>query len=380
MEEKTYFATPERVTPEELTIQIDHVSQNSIVSGLLQSVNGILAIVNNKRQVVAVNSTFLEMLNIEDCDELLGLRPGEILNCTFAEDDPAGCGTTKQCATCGAAIAMVACLSDGKPVEKTCAVRVVRGNRESDIALSVRAHPLKINSSTFLLLFLQDITRQQQRASLERTFFHDINNLLSMLVGASELLLEESGTQLAQDVHTSATRVQQEIVVQRCLFDGESDVYTPMWSTTRAGQVLTDLPSFFTSHPAAKERFLDIEHSYENQPLQTDLTLINRILVNMVTNALEAIRPGETVRVWITRESESVCFHVKNDSYIEEYIQKRIFHRNFSSKEGYGRGVGTFSMKLLGEDILGGSVSFTSTREEGTIFTLALPQRTNTMT
>jgi sensor histidine kinase regulating citrate/malate metabolism len=49
-------------------------------------------------------------------------------------------------------------------------------------------------------------------------------------------------------------------------------------------------------------------------------------------------------------------------------IANRIFQRNFSTKAQAGRGVGTYSMKLFGEKILGGKVSFTSSREDGTVF------------
>ncbi|MCG8333275.1 MAG: ATP-binding protein, partial [Proteobacteria bacterium] len=37
-----------------------------------------------------------------------------------------------------------------------------------------------------------------------------------------------------------------------------------------------------------------------------------------------------------------------------------------------GRGLGTYSMKLLGEEFLGGKVAFSSTEEKGTEFTITL--------
>ena len=52
----------------------------------------------------------------------------------------------------------------------------------------------------------------------------------------------------------------------------------------------------------------------------------------------------------------------------------KIFQRSFSTK-GEGRGLGTYSMKLLTERYLGGRVSFTTSADEGTIFKVALPIR-----
>jgi signal transduction histidine kinase len=50
----------------------------------------------------------------------------------------------------------------------------------------------------------------------------------------------------------------------------------------------------------------------------------------------------------------------------------RIFSRSFSTK-GVGRGLGTYSIKLLTERYLGGRADFVSNREDGTVFRVRLP-------
>ncbi len=62
------------------------------------------------------------MLGIDDLAKALGLRPGEALQCIHADDEPSGCGTTKFCSTCGAAIAIVSSLKHNKSVERICAL------------------------------------------------------------------------------------------------------------------------------------------------------------------------------------------------------------------------------------------------------------------
>jgi signal transduction histidine kinase len=57
-----------------------------------------------------------------------------------------------------------------------------------------------------------------------------------------------------------------------------------------------------------------------------------------------------------------------------EEIQLQVFQRSFSTKASSGRGIGTYSMKLLGEHYLGGKVAFTSREPEGTEFTVTLPR------
>jgi sensor histidine kinase regulating citrate/malate metabolism len=50
-------------------------------------------------------------------------------------------------------------------------------------------------------------------------------------------------------------------------------------------------------------------------------------------------------------------------------VQLQIFQRSFSTK-GNGRGIGTYSIKLLTEQYLNGKVSFVSNESEGTRFSL----------
>ena len=107
----TYFAPAERANENELVAEIEMVNKNPVMSGLLHSISGLLAILDEHRQIIAFNDSFLKMLGIHDPSEALGLRPGESLQCIHAHEEPGGCGTSKFCSTCGAAIAIVSSLS-----------------------------------------------------------------------------------------------------------------------------------------------------------------------------------------------------------------------------------------------------------------------------
>ena len=115
---ETYFAEAERASEKELVAEIVTVNNSPVMTGLLHLISGLLLILNVHRQIVSLNSSLLKMLGIEDTSEALGLRPGEALQCIHAHEEPAGCGTTKYCSTCGAAIAIVASLSQDKPAER----------------------------------------------------------------------------------------------------------------------------------------------------------------------------------------------------------------------------------------------------------------------
>jgi hypothetical protein len=96
-----HYASPERTSEQDLNREINLVSSNPVMSGLLESVGGVLAVLDSNRQIVALNDSFMRMLNICDPAGLLGLRLGEALNCVYADEEPTGCGTSEYCSTCG---------------------------------------------------------------------------------------------------------------------------------------------------------------------------------------------------------------------------------------------------------------------------------------
>jgi sensor histidine kinase regulating citrate/malate metabolism len=54
-------------------------------------------------------------------------------------------------------------------------------------------------------------------------------------------------------------------------------------------------------------------------------------------------------------------------------VQLQLFQRSFSTK-GRGRGIGTYSIKLLTEKYLRGKVDFISNEGTGTTFNLYFPK------
>ncbi len=377
---ETYFAPAPRATPEELDLDIARVSNNPVIDGLMHSVGGVLAVLNSARQILAVNDSLLDSLGLADSREAIGLRPGEALQCLHAHETPHGCGTTKHCATCGAAIAIVTSLETNVPMERKCIIRAQHNGVETDLCFLVRACPVIADGHRYLLLFMQDTTTQEKRAALERAFFHDINNILSGLLGASELLLlkhdgdgSDGDLLLVKQIKQMSLRLANEVTIQRSLLHSELSELRPVMHVVPMANLLSELQSLFTSHSAATGKNLHIDPRNADALIRTDTSLLLRILSNMLTNAFEASEPGGTVRLWLEAEEGRLCFCVWNATEIAEAVRLRIFQRYISTKPGVGRGTGTYTMKLFGETFLGGRVDFSSSAEGGTVFRLCLP-------
>lgn len=378
-QQKTFFAPARRSSLEEIELQVETVSQHPVLNALLDMSNGFLAVLNENRQIIAVNEQLLDVLGVENTQEVFGLRPGEALHCEHSDTMPGGCGTSLACSSCGAAIAIVSAIHDGHPAERTCALRATIDNKTVDLFFSVRSQLFLVEDRKFILLFLQDITKRQQWITLERIFFHDTNNILTGLVGASDLLARYDqcqDTKLLDNIRHLSARLTQELRIQQSLSKMDTRLYQSVSRKISTAEIYQELQSIFYKHEAVRGREINFSQKEQLVTLQVDECVLIRILNNMITNALEATSIGGCVRVWIEEQEGYLVFSVWNQEYIPPAIAIRIFQRNFSTKGELGRGLGTYSMKLFGESILGGEVDFVTSEQHGTTFYLKLPINT----
>jgi len=372
---ETHYAPPDRSNDNDLQREVETASNNAVIDGLLTVVSGLLAVLNEHRQIVSLNEQLLEMLGVGDAAEVLGLRLGEAISCAHADKSPGGCGTTELCSTCGAAIAIVSSLGLNKSVERTCAINVNQNGTSRDLFLKVRATPITFGDTRFILLYIQDISRQQQWVAFERTFFHDINNLTAGLVGRGELITYEEGQsvhRIAEEMSQLAIRISREIAIQKSLSRSERPIYDIVSQDLELDEICQELHAVFDDHPAAKGINLAWPPNIPKVGIKTDLSLVTRVLTNMIINALEATETGGEIALNIIVNQDTVTFGVWNRAAIPDDFCRRVFQRNYSTKKEDGRGLGTFAMKLFGEQILGGKVSFSSSERDGTLFEFQL--------
>lgn len=96
---------------------------------------------------------------------------------------------------------------------------------------------------------------------------------------------------------------------------------------------------------------------------------------NMTKNALEATPEGGVVTLACQETPQEVTIAVNNPTSMPRDVQLQSLSA-LLLHQGSGRGLGTHSIKLLGEHYLGGAVSFTTLETEGTTFRIRLPQGT----
>jgi len=214
----TYFAPAARTAQRTLRGQIKSISNSPVMNAVIQATAGVLVVINEKRQIVSFNNSFLKTLGISDPEKILGLRLGEALHCRYAFDEPNGCGTTRYCSSCGAAIAMMAAIDDDKVCERICALKVEKNGQVDEICLSVRAQPFVVNRNRWILIYAQDVSQQQFWARMEDVFFHDINNMLCSMKNVSQFVYEHlPENELLHRLKLISDRVCKEVAMQESL-------------------------------------------------------------------------------------------------------------------------------------------------------------------
>lgn len=132
--------------------------------------------------------------------------------------------------------------------------------------------------------------------------------------------------------------------------------------------------------PIISDRELRVERSFPKglPEMQADPALLRVILLNLVSNACKYTPIGGTVRVTVSN-GRGFTFTVADTGYgIPLAEQKRIFSRffrasNVTALQTEGTGLGLYIVKSI-VDQAGGKISFTSTPDVGTVFTVAFPR------
>ncbi len=368
----TEFAPAERASREEILSQARKLPQIPLLHSFISSVFDIVLVLNKERQIILANDKFFRFMGTRDSGSFLGQRFGEALQCVHANESPGGCGTSEFCRACGAIGAILSSQLGNVSAQEW---HLARKEILEPLDLRVYASPLKENDYQFTIFAVSDISHEKRRRALERIFFHDVLNTAGGLQGFVELL-KHSDSSEAEELKTPilelAQQLVEEIKAQRDLVAAENNELSITFVTTKSAGFMHEVCEAYKNHDAARFKSIEVDVTSAEIEFLTDPTLLRRVVGNMVKNALEASGENETVLLSCRSSKTGIEFLVQNPRFMPRHIQLQVFQRSFSTK-GPNRGLGTYSMKLLGEQYLRGKVSFTSLPEVGTTFKIWLP-------
>jgi len=240
---------------------------------------------------------------------------------------------------------------------------------------------------------LEEQLRQAQKieavGQLAGGMAHEFNNYLGIVLGYSELLLEEAGTteglrrnvaEIKAATQRTASLTRQLLALSRrqVLEPKVLDVNAVVWETHKLLRRL--IPGNIDLVPVLEPNL---------QQVKVDPAQIQQILINLVVNARDAMPQGgkvviETANVELDEEYAGRHIEVRpgryvmmavsdNGSGIDEQTQARIFEPFFTTKQkGKGTGLGLSTVYGIVRQS-GGHITVESALREGSRFRIYLP-------
>lgn len=376
MNMNTKFAPADRKSANEIEDSYKIIEEEKYFKELFNSISAIAVVLNEDRQIIYVNKDFLEMYGIDSIEIILGKRTGETVSCIHAEEEDGGCGTSESCRYCGAIQAILESQKTKKKVKKEARITSIINNATVNFDLMITAAPLIYKNYYFTILTFQDISNEKRKINLEKIFFHDIINSASSVNGVLKLLKKmpdkNEGATLIDLSERASSDMIDDINSFRQLTMAEHGDLHVYFSEINSIEIIKESITRINYIAEANNKIVSMDEKSININIITDKSLLSRILINMLKNALEATVEGDFIKTGAMKIDDAhTRFWVKNNSIIEKEVQFQIFQRSYSTK-AVNRGLGTYSIKLLGEKYLKGKTGFESNEKARTVFFIDL--------
>ncbi|HSI60054.1 MAG TPA: PAS domain-containing protein [Ideonella sp.] len=237
---------------------------------------------------------------------------------------------------------------------------------------------------------LRQAQRLEAMGTLAGGIAHDFNNILAVILGYGDRALGDAakGSRLRRDLESIMTAGERgRSLVERILTFTRSGarervaVHMQQVASEALDHLAASLPPGITLLPQLRAG---------DAAVQGDPTQVHQVLMNLATNAFQAMPSGGTVRVLLERVSiaaprdvttgtveagEYVVLEVADTGGgIPPEIAERIFDPFFTTKEvGVGTGLGLSLVHGIVTE-LGGAIEVASTLGTGSVFTVYLPR------
>jgi two-component system cell cycle sensor histidine kinase/response regulator CckA len=235
---------------------------------------------------------------------------------------------------------------------------------------------------------LQQASKLEAVGRLAGGVAHDFNNLLGVILGSSELLLDDLGADdprrgYAEAIAAASKRAAS--LTKQLLTFSRKQVSSPLVFDLNSIVRETGrmLPRVIGAHIE-----IGIAVSVEQAPVLADPTQIQQVLMNLAANARDAMPEGGKLTIEVTNcevkqgdepadiaPGHYVTLTVRDTGTgMPPEIQSRAFDPFFTTKElGKGTGLGLSTVYGIVKES-GGTISLNSYRGEGTTFRIYLPR------
>lgn len=263
-------------------------------------------------------------------------------------------------------------LKPGQPNEK------IQWSKHDDIGVLVGEYNRMVDELADSTRLLMKTERESAWREMAKQIAHEIKNPLTPMK-LSLQNLQRAWNDKTPDYDERMQRTSQTLIEQ---IDALSQIASEFANFARLQEaklypvnvisVIRDVIHLYQSD------FIQVELNYDNSQsyiVLADDTQLIQIMNNMLKNAVQAFAPREAGEIEVSVENNSgkILISVEdNGCGIPEEIRSKIFSPNFTSKSG-GTGLGLAIAKQIADN-LGGTISFKSEINKGSIFYICFPE------
>ena len=213
---------------------------------------------------------------------------------------------------------------------------------------------------------------------------HDLNNLLSGLIGHIELLKERSTEDLSgQSIRRSLGTIEQAAEdgaaliekLQRYIRKDTKAHFEPLDVPTLLEDCITLTQPYWYNEPRRQGIEIDVERDVSDvPPIMGAASELREVFVNLILNAVQAMPEGGTLRFATYYDSsQGVCVEVEDTGVgMDDETRRHIFEPLFTTKGEQGTGMGLAASYGIVQEHEG-TIAVNTGLGEGTTFTLAFP-------
>ena len=241
---------------------------------------------------------------------------------------------------------------------------------------------------------LLQLQASKEREKIKTDFLiilsHELRTPLNIILNTSKLLLDKCENhqcfpeyccpRLAY-IKNNANRLLRSVNNSIDVAKLDSNVYDVNFSMINIVELIDDIVDIVAQY--ANDYNIDIVFDPETEEIYTatDREKIEKILLNLISNAIKNIPTSGTIYISCKEDNEHIFLSIEDDGRgmspeVKMHIFEKYFHSPFSglSRSAEGSGLGLYIVKKF-IDILDGTISVESTLGVGTTFYIILPKR-----
>ena len=205
---------------------------------------------------------------------------------------------------------------------------------------------------------------------------HDIRNPLQAITSdvyllKSELVSIPEGNG-KNSINESLDGIEKNIEYINKIVADLQDFARPLKPHVEEADLKIILEELLTKNSLPENVKISVKVETEARKVLADSAYLNRIMNNLVTNAVQAMPNGGKLTIQASKDEKDVVITVKDTGVgVPEKVKSKLFTPMFTTKSK-GQGFGLPVVKRMTE-ALGGTVTFESQEGKGTTFTVRLP-------